>query len=89
MMKDIEQAVLDIIERIYCAKYVGKLSVKQWAHGYSLTLGLNNTERPIYIMGEGTEEEFLKLVEKELKFMGLDRTKYFFGVKIYENEDEC
>lgn len=88
-IQDIEQAIRDIIRELYCAEYNGRLEVKKWSLGYTLTLGLNNPERPIYIMGEGTPEDFLKLIEKELRAKRLNYTEYFLGQKIYDNEDDC
>lgn len=73
---------------MYCAEYNGRLEVKQWQLGYTLTLGLNNPERPIYIMGEGTPEDFLKLIEKELRAKRLNCTDYFIGQRLYDNEDD-
>ena len=46
--QEIEAAVLDTIEKAYCAKYVGKIKVENLVDcnkniiGYKLTLGLNS-----------------------------------------------
>lgn len=82
--QDIEQAIRDIIKDIYCAEYIGRLEVRQWALGYTLTIGLNNPERPIYIMGEGNSEDFLKLIKNELRSKRLNYTEYFLGQRLYD-----
>lgn len=87
--QDIEQAIRDIIRDLYCAEYNGRLNVKKWSQGYTLTLGLNCADKPLYIMGEGTPEDFLKLIREELRAKRLHCTDYFIGQKIYDNEDGC
>lgn len=91
--QELEQAVLDIIKKIYCKEYLGKIKVTEtkgsFGHlGYKLELACNKDERPFTVAGEGSATQFLELVEKELRLSGLDRVDYFTGYQIY-NIDEC
>jgi len=66
-MNYLEQAILDIIEEVYKAKYVGELRVTKWGNGYKLILGLNNPEiHPIVISADLSDTDFLKFIRKEL-----------------------
>lgn len=93
--QELELQILDMIEEIYCAEYTGTLIVKEIQSsfdkeviGYVLRLGLNNTDKPLTIATDCSAEEFLIFIEKELRQKGLNRTKYFTGYKIYDNDDE-
>lgn len=100
---ELEEAIGDLIEKIYCAKYIKKLQVVETflnngEHlGYILKMGANKPEKPFTIAMEGNEKQFLKFVESQLRFTGLDRIDYFEGVtcdcpnkkKEEENEECC
>jgi hypothetical protein len=92
--KDLEQAILDLFEEIYQAKYTAGIKVKElmtWDgnhRGYELILDLNNKEKPLTIAYEGDFKTFLKFLNKELRFMALNRTKYYFGQKFNCKEDD-
>jgi hypothetical protein len=61
---DLELAILELIERIYCAKYTGYIEVKELRDpyeqdvlmGYKLILGLNVKEKPLTLAADGTPE---------------------------------
>lgn len=92
--KGLEQAILELFRNIYQAEYKSGIKVKElmtWDNkhrGYELILDLNNREKPLFISYEGTDKEFLKFLDKELRFMALNRTKYFFGYKFNCKEDD-
>lgn len=93
MMKELEQAILELIRRIYCKEYIGRIKVIETFDnnehlGYRLELGLNKDERPLSIAFEGSEKEFLSFIEKELKTRNLDAVEYFTAIQLY-NTDEC
>lgn len=85
-MADLEQAILDIIKEVYCARYTAKLKVKELKDGdevigYHLELGMNNVDKPITINKEGTVEDFLKCIKDELRLRHLNYTTYSLGYK--------
>lgn len=98
---EIEKAIEDLIERIYCAKYIKKLKVVETfldngEHlGYILKMGVNKPEKPFTIAMEGDCKQFLKFVESQLRFTGLDKIDYFEGYSCDcpnnkgENEECC
>lgn len=94
-LKDIEQAILGIITKIYCKKYIGKIKVQETFNldqhlGYVLYLGLNNDDVPLSIAGEGSCEQFLSFIEKELKAKQLDSSEYFEATQLYRaDEKKC
>lgn len=91
--QELELAVLLIIEKAYCAKYVGELKIQDLLDcndkpvGYKLQLGLNSPERPLTIQMQGTAKQFLKFVEKELRTRHLHTTSYYMGYKLPPKED--
>jgi hypothetical protein len=92
-MKDLENAILEIIRRLYCCEYVGQITVKQLQSyhecdnsGYELVLGLNCNDKPLRLVSNAAnEEEFLKYIVNELRERQLHLTRYF---KKY-HYDEC
>ncbi len=97
-MKDLEIAINKLIEEIYCKKYIGRLKVTETftehpvlrtkEHtGYNLELGLNKDLQPVTLAFQGTKEEFLKFIEKELRHNNYDKVKFFTGQKLYFNND--
>lgn len=97
---DIEQAIRDLIKTIYCREYQGVLKVHETTYkfpgeepehiGYRMDLGLNKDEKPLSIACDGTAEEFLQFIEKELKERSLIRTEYFTAIQLYDDfKDGC
>ena len=92
--QEIEAAVLNIIERAYEAKYIGKLKIEyiedcnKKVIGFKLILSLNNVERPITIQMEGSIQNFLKYIEKEFRSRHLHYTSFYTGYKV-PIEDNC
>ena len=97
--QDIEQAIRDLIKSLYCKEYQGVLKVYETTYkfpgeepehvGYRMDLGLNKDEKPLSIACESSDEDFIKLIEKELKKRSLVRTKYFTAIQLYDYEDGC
>ena len=85
---EIEQAVQEIIKKVYCSDYCKKITVLELIdylgniYGYDLKLILNQDERPIRIILEGTVDNFLKNVELELYERNLIDTKFYTGYKV-------
>lgn len=90
--QELEAAVLEIIEKAYCAKYVGKIKIEDILDcnkntvGYKLILGLNNDERPLTIQMEGNTDQFLKYVEKDLRKRHLHYTSFYTGYQVIPEE---
>lgn len=90
-LADLEQAVLNLICKIYCKEYIGHIDVietltSENKHlGYMLKLGLNNKEKPFTISCEGNPEQFLNFVEKELRRSNFNGVDFFKGIK-YERQ---
>lgn len=86
--QELEAAVLCIIEKAYCAKYVGKLKIDNILDcndnviGYRMVMGLNNYERPLTFFMHGSQKDFLKYIEKEFRSRHLHYTKYYTGYQV-------
>lgn len=81
---ELEQAVLSIIRELYCKEYISKLKVTELIDneehiGYILELALNNAFKPLSIIVDGSELDFLKRIRKELQNRRLDATTYSIG----------
>lgn len=97
--QDIERAIRDLIKSLYCVEYQGVLRVYETTYkfpgeepkhvGYRMNLGLNKDEKPLSIACDGTAEEFIAFIEKELKERSLSRTKYFTAIQLYDYGDEA
>ncbi len=90
-MNNMEEAILNIIEKRYKRKYTGGIKVtklgKGWA-GYKVVFDLGNPDRrPIQISADLEAEDFLKFVEQELISRQLYKVQFFRGIK-KELEDE-
>jgi len=87
MLTPLEQATLDIINRVYNCTYVGKLKLEIINDNcYKLTLGLHTPEKPLIIAMEGDDESYKKFIEQELRTRRLDKTKFYSGYKKEYNE---
>mgnify|MGYP006872977366 CR=1 FL=1 len=91
-MNDLEKAVLDIIEEVYKKKYIGNIKVTKIAdqESYILKLYMGNNEfPPIQLAADGTVEDFLNFVRKELVSRQLIRNKFFKVVKYDDLGGTC
>lgn len=92
--EQLKTAILEAISRIYCKRYCGMLEVVELYDcatskcckddpgniiGYELILGLAVNEKPLRIAVNGSSEDFLKYICKELRTRDLARTEYFRG----------
>ena len=81
--EELEQVILDIIFKLYCKKYIGKLVVIELLDsskehlGYTLKLELNKRDKPLSISIEGTDQEFLKQITEELRVGRFSSIDYF------------
>ena len=94
MKTQLEEEVRTVIETIYNAKYVGTLQIVPILNGdvqlgYKLRLGMNKDERPIYIAFEGDKDGFIKYLQQELRIRRLSETEFYYGEKLYRNNEEC
>ena len=68
-----EEQVRDLIERIYCYKYVGKIKITELhthrghIRGYLFDFGLNRDERPLSIAIDGCPNEVMRYLEQDLR----------------------
>lgn len=91
--QEIEQVIRDYFEQIYKAKYVSRLSVKEIKDrdeviGYTLTLDMNNRDKPITMSSDGTPEQFLAYIYEEIRSRQLIRVDYYDGHQIVK-EFKC
>ena len=91
-MNNMEEAILNIIEKRYKKKYTGGIKVtklgKGWA-GYKVVLDLGNPDkRLIQISADLEAEDFLKFVEQELISRQLHKVQFFKGVVNYPEDEE-
>lgn len=86
---EITNTILDNIEKIYDRKYIGKIDVKRINPiGISVTLSLNNVDKPLVIAAELNDNDFIKFFNQELHDRGLNTVKYFMGVKSYPDNGQ-
>ena len=91
-MNNMEEAILNIIEKRYKRKYTGGIKVTKlgtgWA-GYKVVLDLGNPDkRLIQISADLEAEDFLKFVEQELISRQLHKVIFFKGVVNYPEDEE-
>lgn len=79
----LENKVRDLINCVTKTEYVGPLSIRYECGIYTLRLGLNCRDAtPISLGFQGSEEDFLKFLEKEFRKRKLQMVKYTKGVLI-------
>lgn len=78
----LKNEILALIQKIYCAKYIGTLEVyRSISSGIIVRFGLNCNEKPIYIAAELPDDKFLKYMEKEIRSRRFDFVKYFQDIR--------
>lgn len=94
-MKDMEQAIRDVICRVYCADFKGKIDVDEIWDDVNPCLGCNPPKEDAMFrgyrvrFGSGNDaielyteqSDLLKFVEKELRQRALHSVKYYKIVK--------
>lgn len=80
---ELDQAIREIIFKVYDKCYIGKLKVKPLCGtvGYDLLLALDCEEKPIHIAAELEWNAFCKFIEEELRKRHLHTTSYYTGYK--------
>jgi hypothetical protein len=83
-IQELEQVILDIISKIYCKKFTGKMEIIPIGNdlGYTLKLELNKSDKPFSVSIEGSQETFLKQVEEELRLARLNTVEYFEAIQL-------
>ena len=78
-LTNIEKQVLDLIERSYRQCYINRIQVTHNEDLYTLKLYLHDQQWcPLVIMGQcESDQDFLKLVEKEIKERNLVRSEHY------------
>lgn len=84
---NIEQAIRDLFNKLYCVEYTSKMRIRELKDreeviGYSLELSMNNAEKPLYISAEGSLDQFLKIIENEIRTRRLDRVDFYNGYQV-------
>ena len=79
--EELEQAILDLIQRVYCKKYVGHIKCVPICNnkGWTVILGLHNDYKPITISAELPDKKFLKFFEQELRDRDWNTVHWFTG----------
>lgn len=67
IMETLTKEIRKIIWDLYKVIFRGKLEVYKTDSGYILVIGIPSNDRPSFIDVQGTEEEFLKYVQKDFK----------------------
>lgn len=82
METQLDQAIQEIICKVYKAKYTGSLKVKHIEpEGYEVIMGLGVDEKPLRIFAQLPFDKFLIFIEKELRDRHLHSTSYYTGYK--------
>ncbi len=81
-MTNLEQEILDIINCTINGQYVGKLKVTQEDGFYNLLLHLNQEQAPIVMGYQGTEEQFKKFIQEEIRTRKMERVSYWKAIQI-------
>lgn len=90
-MNELEQKILDIIEKKYKKKYIGDIKVTRINNcGYKLLLYLGNFDKPLLQISADIDnaEDFLKFIEQELISRQLIKVQWFKGIKIYPEDEK-
>lgn len=99
-MKDLEEAIKEIIEQTYDCKYTGMLKVyetfqddpkyKNPIHlGYKVEIGLNKDERPVELAMDGNKKQFLNFIKKEIKNNRYNFVDFFKADRLYFSVGCC
>lgn len=74
----VRDKVLEIIEKVYECCFAGNLRVIPLKTvGWQVEIGLPNIEKPFVLAAELPLDEFLKYLEKELRFSSWDYTEHY------------
>jgi hypothetical protein len=80
-----------VLRTINCAlrdrEYIGQFDVKKFEDIYILKLYLNQPDHPISISYQGSEQEFLDCLYKEISQRQLDKTVYCTAVQTDPGND--
>ena len=88
-LNPLELEVLDIINKTVGGRYVGQLKVVKEDDWYILLLHLNQEQAPMRLGIEGTEEDFKKYIEDEIRTRRLHWTSYWQAFQEVPYIKEC
>lgn len=85
--EELEQAILDTIQKVYFKKYVGKIKCVPIPNkiGWTVIMGLGHDEKPITISAELPDNKFLKFFEQELRDRDWNTVHWFTGYQILDD----
>lgn len=88
--QELEQAILESFITINKVKYIGRIKVIEHKDhdGYTLVLGLNNNEKELTMSCDGTAEQFLSFIRKEIRERQLCRVDYYSGYQV-KPDNKC
>lgn len=83
------QKLIDIIEKVWCCKYIGPLEVTETSKGFLVKIGIPDVNKPTVIAADLSEEKFLKFFTDQIREMNVDGFyKYEVNRRIADDE-EC
>ena len=91
-MDGLDKIVIDIIEDLYCCKFIGKLKVEHKGDLYQLKIYLSDENFGAYTLAKqcNSDDEFIEFVKKELQENKLIRSRYSkLIIYPYEYLQEC
>ena len=85
--EELEQAILDTIQKVYRKKYVGKIKCLPTVgnYGWTIVLGLGCNEKPITISAELPDDKFLQFFEQELRDRDWNTVHWFTGYQYLDD----
>lgn len=78
---EIKNKVICIIEELYRACYIGKLRVTIKNGQTEVAFGLHTMDKPITIISDLKDDDFIQFIRNELRFHRLNRAEFFTGYK--------
>lgn len=87
------EQVKELIEKVYCKKYIGYIKLTPLKNmfdnifGYKLDLGMGCDDQPLQIAFDGTASEFMERLETRLRQDHLADETYSYGVRGFSYED--
>lgn len=91
-MDGLEKIVIDIIESLYCCKFIGKLKIEKKDDIYQLKIYLEDEHFGAYTLAKQclSDKEFIEFVKKELQQNQLIRSRHSkLIIYPYEYLQEC
>ena len=84
-MTDIEEKTLQVIETATESKYTSSFKVEVDEDSYVLKMAMTQFLSPFVLSYQGTEEGFLKFIDREFRQRQLEEVSYFIGMRTEDN----